>query len=165
MDLASWWASLTRSETPQIAGLRSSRLQKAGSFSATGTVISVPGGTATVPGKAVLASRVVPSGGAVELESWSANVIDSGNSNQIYFAILRNGSPIGSNLNRVSGELFGNQAILNLREALYPGLIEIVAYNISGMNTSIEADALEVAVSVRCQAWFTGVLLSERGGY
>jgi hypothetical protein len=46
---------------------------------------------------------------------------------------------------------------------LTPGLIEIVAYNISGMTTSIEPAAL-AAIAVNCQAWWTGNLLSERGG-
>ena len=165
MDFARLWRSLVGGETPQIAGLRSQQLQKAGAFSGTGTVQSVPGGTATAPGRLVLVSRVIPNGCALLLNNWSANVIDVGNSNQIYFALLRNGSPIAPNLVRVPGETFGAQSILDVQENVRAGTIEIVAFNISGMNTTLEADALGAAVAVRCQAWFTGTLLSERGGY
>jgi hypothetical protein len=165
MGILDFLNTLGRRETPQIAGLRTVKRNRAGSFSATGGVISVPGGSTNTPGKITLVSKVVPAGAAAELDSWSANVIDVGNSNQIYFAILRNGNPVAPNVNRVSGEVFGASQILDIKEALYPGTIEIVAYNISGMSTTIEADALPAAVAIRCQAWFTGSLLSERGGY
>ena len=164
MGFYTWLRDLGITDAPQIAGLKPARYKRAGSFSATGQVVSVPGGTSTQPGKVVLAQRVVPSGCAIEMESWSAAVIDIGNSNQIYFALTRNGVPIGSNLARVPGEVFNNQAILDIKEAVYAGVIEVIAYNISGMSTSIEPDAIAVATPVRCQAWFTGTLLSERGG-
>ena len=165
LDLINWLSRLGRPETPQVAGLRNPALKKAGAFSGTGTVQSVPGGTATAPGRLTLVSRVIPNGCALLLNNWSANVIDIGNSNQIYFALLRNGNPIAPNLFRVPGETFGAQQILDVQEHVYAGTIEIVAFNISGMNTTLEPDAIAAAVPVRCQAWFTGTLLSERGGY
>ncbi len=164
MGVIDWWNRVTRVEVPQIAGLRSRKLHKAGSFSETGMVQSVAGGTSTVPGRIVLASRIVPSGCALQLDAWSVNVIDTGNSNQIYFALLRNGTPVSSNVRRVSGETFGVSNVLDVQEVVDSGVIELVGYNISGMLSTLEADALAVATSVRCQGWFTGTLLSERGG-
>lgn len=165
MAFTDWLNSVFSRETPQIAGLRNRSLKKAGTFSATGVVVSVPGGTTTRPGQAVLASRVVPHGCAIQLEAWQPSVVDAGNSNQIYFALLRNGSPIAGNVARVSGETGNLSNVMDVNEVLSSGTIEIVAYNISGMLTTLEADALAAATSVRCQAWFTGTLLSERGGY
>lgn len=166
MDFRDWFTtSVLGRQAPQIAGLRNRSLKKAGTFSATGVVQSVPGGSTTRPGQVTLVSRTIPNGCALQLDTWSANVIDVGNSNQIYFAILRNGSPIAPNLTRVSGETFGAQSILDIHEAVRSGTIEIVAYNISGMLTTLEADALGAATAIRCQAWFTGILLSEQGGY
>ena len=165
MGIGDWIRNLAYPETPQIAGLRNRKLHKAGSFSVTGTVLSVAGGSGATPGKQVLASRVIPNGAALQLENWSVNVIDPGNSNQVYFAMLRNGSPISSSMTRVPGETFGASQVIDVGELILSGTIEIVAYNISGMLTSIEPDALDVAVAVRCQGWFTGTLMSERGGY
>jgi len=164
MGIIDWLSGLGIPQAPQIAGLRNARYRKAGTYSETGQVMSVAGGTATVPGRTVLATKTVPNGCALVLERWSANVIDIGNSNQIYFAILRNGAAISSNLARVSGEIFGSQQILDMQETVMSGVIEIVAYNISGMATMIEPNAVDAAVAVQCQAWFTGTLMSEERG-
>ena len=164
MGVIDWLSGLGIPQAPQIAGLRSVKFRKGGSFSVTGQVRSVAGGTETVPGRTVLAGGTVPSGCTLVLERWSANVIDIGNSNQIYFAILRNGAAISFNLARVSGEIFSSQQILDMQETVMSGVIQIVAYNISGMATTIEPNALDAAVAVQCQAWFTGTLMSEERG-
>jgi hypothetical protein len=134
-----------------------------GDFNATGVKTSCVAGTTNVPGRTVIASRVIPAGAKAFLEKWSAKVVDIGNADQIYFAILKNGSAVQSGMERIPAIQFDYQAQIELNVLLTPGLVEIVAYNISGMATSIEADAL-AAVAVNCQAWWSGSLTSERGG-
>lgn len=136
----------------------------AGDFSATGRKTSVPGGLAGVPGRAVLIARTIPSGAKAFLEKWSAKVVDVGNADQIYFAILRNGSPVQSGMERIPAIQFDNQAQIELNVLLTPGYIEIIAYNISGMSVTVEPDAIGAPTAVNCQAWWSGNLLSERGG-
>lgn len=140
-----------------------SDLKIGGDFSATGIKTAVPAGTAGIPGSITLVSRVIPSGAPVFLKNWSAKVIDVANADQIYFAILRNGTPIQSGLERIPALQFDFQPQIDLSLYLSPGLIEIKAYNISGMLTSIEPEAI-AAVIVNAQAWWAGVLLSEKGG-
>lgn len=132
-----------------------------GDFNATGVRTSVPAGTTNTPGRAVIASRTIPAGAKAYLEKWSAKVIDIGSADQVYFAITKNGSPIQSGMERIPAIQFDYQGQIDLNVLLTPGLIEILAYNISGMSTTIEPDA-NVAISVNCQAWWTGGLVSER---
>lgn len=134
-----------------------------GDFNATGIKTSCVAGSTNAPGRTVIASRTIPAGAKAYLERWSAKVVDIGNADQIYFAILKNGSAVQSGMERIPAIQFDYQAQIELNVLLTPGLVEIVAYNISGMATSIEADALAV-VAVNCQAWWTGSLTSERGG-
>lgn len=134
-----------------------------GDFNATGLKTSCVAGSPTMPGRTVIASRVIPAGAKAYLERWSAKVVDVGNADQIYFAITKNGQAIQSGMERIPAIQFDYQAQIELNVLLTPGLIEIIAYNISGMNTSIEPDAI-AATAVNCQAWWAGNLLSERGG-
>jgi len=136
-------------------------LQNAGDFNATGLKTSVPAGTTNDPGRAVIASKVIPSGAKALLLVWSAKVVDVGNADQIYFAITKNGTPIQSGAERIPAIQFDYQAQIELNLLLTPGLIEIIAFNISGMSITIEPDA-NVAVPVNCQAWWSGNLMSER---
>ena len=137
----------------------------AGDFSATGVRQTVPGSSNTfIPGKTVLASRVIPAGAKAILEYFSAKVVDIGSADQIYFAITRNGIPIQSGVDRIPGLQFDYQSQIRLGIVLLPGLIEIIAYNISGMLSSIEPDAIVAATDIRCQAYWVGALTSERGG-
>lgn len=133
-----------------------------GDFNQTGLKVSVPGGTTNSPGKTVIASRVIPSAAKAILENWSAKVVDVGNADQIYFAITKNGVAIQAGLERIPAIQFDYQAQIALNVLLTPGLVEIIAYNISGMSTTIEPDAIPVATAVNCQAWWTGSLVSER---
>lgn len=133
-----------------------------GDFNVTGVKSSVPGGTTNAPGKLTIASRIVPSACKVILERWSAKVVDVGNADQIYFAIMKNGVPVQAGLERIPAIQFDYQAQIELNVLLTPGFVEIVAFNISGMSTTIEPDALAVATAVNCQAWWTGSLVSER---
>ena len=64
---------------------------QAGQFNGTGAKVSVPAGTSSVAGKATLVSRVIPNGARMILDKFSAKVIDIGNADQVFFAILRNG--------------------------------------------------------------------------
>ncbi len=139
-------------------------VKNAGDFNATGLKTSVPGGTANAPGRVVLIARTIPSGAKAFLEKWSAKVVDVGLADQIYFAILRNGSPIQSGMERIPAIQFDTQSQIELSLLLTPGYIEIVAYNISGMAVTIEPDAIGASTAVNCQAWWSGGLLSERGG-
>jgi len=138
-------------------------LQNAGDFNATGVAVAVPAGTTNAPGRAVLASRVLPSGAKAILEKWSAKVIDIGNSDQVYFVITKNSAPIQSGMERIPAIQFDYQSQIDLNVLIGPGLIEVVAYNISGMSATIEPNA-NVAVSVSCQAWWSGSLVNESKG-
>lgn len=138
-------------------------LENAGDFNATGPKTSVPAGTTGSPGKAVIASRVIPAGAKAYLEKWSAKVVDVGNADQIYFAITKNGNALQSGMERIPAIQFDFQSQIDLNVLLTPGLIEIIAYNISGMSVTIEPDA-NVAVPVNCQAWWTGNLAAEKRG-
>lgn len=134
-----------------------------GDFNATGVKTSCVAGSTNRPGRTVIASRTIPAGAKAFLERWSAKVVDIGNADQIYFAIMKNGAAVQSGMERIPALQFDYQAQIDLNVMLTPGLIEIVAFNISGMSNTIEADAT-AAVAVNCQAWWTGNLLSERGG-
>jgi len=134
-----------------------------GDFNQTGLKTSAPGSVTSQPTRTVLASRVIPAGAKAFLEVWAARVIDIANDNQVYFSIQKNGIPIQAGLERIPGQQFTYQPQIALNLLLTPGLIEIVVYNISGMPVTIEADAI-AAVAVNCQAWWSGSLISERGG-
>lgn len=134
-----------------------------GDFSATGPKTLCVAGSTGFPGRTVLAARTIPAGAKARLDKWSAKVVDVGNADQIYFAILKNGIPIQSGMERIPGIQFDYQAQIELNVLLTPGYIEIVAYNISGMSTTIESQAL-AATDINCQAWWIGTLTSERGG-
>ena len=138
-------------------------LKEAGDFSATSLTVSVPGGTTNVPGRTTLVTKSLPMGAAGILTKWSAHVVDASGADQVYFQICRNGFPI-SGYERIPGVQFDNQGQIELNENILPGEISIVAFNISGMTTSIEAGAVDTAIPIKCQAWFQGKLLSERGG-
>lgn len=143
-----------------------SAVRQAGDFSATGLKVAAAGATGIgFPGKTILISRIIPAGSKAVLERWSAKVIDLADADQIYFAILKNGIPLQSGMERIPGIQFEYQPQIDLNVVLGPGLIEIVAYNISGMSATIEPDALAIATIVNCQAWWSGSLLSERGGF
>lgn len=139
------------------------QMKNGGDFNATGVTTSCATGSTNFPGRTVLVSRTIPAGAKAFLEKWSAKVVDVGSADQIYFAILKNGQAIQAGMERIPAIQFDYQAQIDLNVLLTPGLIEIVAYNISGMTTSIEPTAL-AAIAVNCQAWWTGNLLSERGG-
>jgi hypothetical protein len=136
-------------------------LANAGDFNATGVKTLVPAGSVGFPGRSVIAARTIPAGAKAFLEKWSAKVVDVGNSDQIYFSITKNGTPIQSGMERIPAIQFDFQAQIDLNVLVTPGLIEIIAYNISGMSVTIEPDA-NVAVPVNCQAWWIGSLTSER---
>lgn len=136
-------------------------LQQVGDFNATGVKTSVPAGTTGVPGRAVMASRVIPAGSKALLERWSAKVVDVGNADQIYFVIAKNGASIQSGMERIPAIQFETMNQIDLNVLLTPGLIEILAFNISGMSVTIEPDA-NIAVPVNCQAWWSGNLVTER---
>ena len=140
-------------------------IKPAGDFSASSQVISVPGGTTQAPGRAVIATRTLAGGATAIIQRWSAKVIDAGNSDQIYFSIQRNGAALEIGKERVPGIEFDFQSQLEINSSVYSGEISIVAFNISGMSATIEPTALGAPVAIRCQAWWAGILLSERGGY
>lgn len=134
---------------------------KAQEFNETGDMVTIPGSaTGNTPGQAILATRNCPNGARAFLEKFSAKVVDLANSDQIYFSLLRNGSPIGPGYERVSGIQFDFSPQFELGVDVGPGEISIVGYNISGMNTAIEPNASAVAADVRCQAWWQGSLLT-----
>lgn len=141
-----------------------SSLNIAGDFSATGVKQTIPVGTLSVPGKIVLVKRTIPAGAMAFLKLMSAVVVDIGNADQVYFTITKNGTPIQAGVDRIPGIQFQYQPQIDLSLFLTAGEIEIVGYNISGMLTSIEPDAIAGAVTIQAQAWWTGSLLSERGG-
>ena len=138
-------------------------MKNGGDFNATGVTTSCAAGSTNFAGRTVLASRTIPAGAKAFLERWSAKVVDVGSADQIYFAILKNGQAIQSGMERIPAIQFDYQAQIELNVLVTPGFIEIVAFNISGMTTSIESAAL-AAIAINCQAWWSGNLLSERGG-
>ncbi len=155
---------LQRLFAPSVQGLPP--LKPAGDFSASAPrQVSVPGGTLQAPGQAVIVSRTLAGGAAAMLQEWSAKVIDVGNSDQIYFAIVRNQAPIQAGSERIAGLQFDAQGKMSLNMQVRSGEIAIVAYNISGMSATIEPSALPGAIAIACEAWWSGILLSSRGGY
>lgn len=139
-------------------------LNIAGDFSVTGLRTSIPVGTSSIPGRVVLARRTIPAGATAFLKLWSANVLDIGNADQVYFAVMKNGSPVQAGMDRIPGTQFQYQPQIDLGLFLQAGEIEIVGFNISGMLTTIEPDAIVGAVVVSAQAWWSGSLLSDKGG-
>jgi len=140
------------------------QLNIAGDFSATGRNTAIPVGTIGVPGRVSLVRRTIPAGATAFLKLWSAQVIDVGNADQVYFAIMKNGAPVQSGMDRIPGTQFQYQPQIDLGLFLTPGEIEIIGFNISGMSTTIEPDAIAGAVVVNAQAWWSGSLLSDKGG-
>ncbi len=138
-------------------------LRVGGDFSATGEIKVIPASTGNIPGRVVLASREIPNGARALLEKFSAKVIDVGNADQVFFQICRNGVPIQAGVDRIPGVQFDYQSQIELGLFVNAGLIEILAFNISGMNVAIEPSAV-AGSDISAQAWFTGKLLSERGG-
>ena len=136
-----------------------------GDFNATGANVIAPGLAANRATRTVLASRVIPAGAKALLETWSARVIDQSNDNQIFFAIERNGAALQSGLERIPGTQFTYQPQLTLNVLVAPGTIEIVAYNISGVPITIEPQSIAAPVDITCEAWWSGSLTSERGGF
>lgn len=140
-------------------------LKNGGDFSVTGLKTAcLATANPNFPSKTTIASRVIPAGAKAFLQRWSAKVIDVGNADQIYFAILKNGTPIQAGMERIPGIQFDYQSQIDLNVLLTPGLIEIVAYNISGVVNTLEPDAIAGGVTINCQAWWIGNLVSERGG-
>lgn len=144
--------------------MRLQDLNMAGDFGATGLIVSIPVGTTSIPGRATLVRRTIPAGATALLKIWSAQVIDLGNADQVYFAIMKNGTPLQSGMDRIPGTQFQYQPQLDLGLFVNAGEIEIIGFNISGMLTSIEPTAIGGAVAVNAQAWWTGSLLSDKGG-
>jgi hypothetical protein len=140
------------------------QMNVAGDFSATGIRVMIPVGTSSIPGRISLVSRVIPSGASAFLKLWSAQVIDIGNADQVYFAVMKNGAPVQAGMDRIPGVQFQYQPQLDLGLFLNAGLIEIIGFNISGMLNSIEPDAIAGAVAIGAQAWWAGSLLSDKGG-
>lgn len=134
-------------------------------FNEVGEMVTIPGSsTGNKPGKAVLASRVCPNGARALLQRYSAKVVDLANSDQIYFMFARNGAAIGPGYERISGIQFDYSPQFEVGVDVGPGDIEIIGFNISGMNTSIEPNAVAVATDVRAQAWWQGSLLAQARG-
>jgi len=130
-------------------------------FNLTSQRVTVPGSTnGQTANRVVLISRTVPNGSRILLRLFSAKVIDLANSDQVYFSIERNGTPVMSGLERVPGEQFDFQSQITIDLELPPGIIELVAYNISGAGQ--EPNAVSVATDVRCQAWCQARLLSAK---
>ncbi len=150
-------------QTQDMRNLNRARWREAGDFNANSVITSVPGSGGNTPGKVVLVSRIIPAGAVAYIELFSANVIDVGNADQIYFQIVRNGTPIQAGAERIPGVQFQYQPQIGLNAFIPSGQLEIWALNISGMNTAIEPSAI-AAVAVQCQAWWSGKLLSEKGG-
>lgn len=146
--------------------LQSPLLKFAGDFSQSApTQITVAGGTLQAPGRTVIVTRTLAGGARAKIVKWSAKIMDVGNSDQLYFAFMRNGIPLQASLSRVPGLQFDTQSQIDLDLDIAPGVISIVAFNISGMSTTLEPNALDLAVDIKCQAWWSGMLLSERGGF
>lgn len=139
-------------------------LNIAGDFGATGRITNIPVGTTSIPGRVSLVSRTIPAGATAFLKLWSAQVVDIGNADQVYFAVMKNGSPVQAGMDRIPGTQFQYQPQIDLGLFLNAGEIEIIGFNISGMSTTIEPLAITGAVAVQAQAWWTGSLLSDRGG-
>lgn len=139
-------------------------LNIAGDFGATGVITTIPVGTTSIPGRVSLVRRTIPAGATAFLKLWSAQVIDLGNADQVYFAVMKNGTPVQAGMERIPGTQFQYQPQIDLGLFLQAGEIEIIGFNISGMLTSIEPLAIVGAVAVQAQAWWTGSLLSDRGG-
>lgn len=147
----------------ELKSIGRNRYKDGGDFSATSVIQSVPASGGNTPGKVVLVSRVIPAGAIALIDIFSANVIDIANADQIYFQIVRNGNPIQAGSERIPGVQFQYQPQIALRAFVPSGQVEIWALNISGMNAVIEPSAI-AAVAIQCQAWWSGTLLSERGG-
>jgi hypothetical protein len=144
--------------------MRLAQLNIAGDFSATGRVTVIPVGTTSIPGRVSLVRRTIPAGASAFLKLWSAQVVDIGNADQVYFAVMKNGAAVQAGMDRIPGTQFQYQPQIDLGLFLQAGEIEIIGFNISGMLTTIEPDAIAGAVPVNAQAWWSGSLLSDRGG-
>lgn len=141
-----------------------SQLNIAGDFGATGVITTIPVGTTSIPGRVSLVRRTIPAGATAFLKLWSAQVVDLGNADQVYFAVMKNGTPVQAGMDRIPGIQFQYQPQIDLGLFLTPGEIEIIGFNISGMLTTIEPSAIAGAVGIQAQAWWTGSLMSDKGG-
>lgn len=141
-----------------------STMNVAGDFGATGVLTSIPVGTSSIPGRVSLVRRTIPAGATAYLKLWSAQVVDIGNADQVYFSVMKNGTPVQAGMDRIPGTQFQYQPQIDLGLFLTPGEIEIIGFNISGMLNTIEPTAIAGAVVIQAQAWWTGSLLSDKGG-
>lgn len=131
-------------------------------FNITSQLVTCSGSAGITALRTVLAFRDVPNGARIRIDVFSAKVVDLANSDQIFFALERNGNAIAPGYERIPGIQFDYQAQQAINIEVAPGRIELVAYNISGALTSIEPNAIGAPVDVRCQAWVTASLLALR---
>jgi len=120
-----------------------------------GVSVTVPAGSGyNGVSPVVLVSRTIPSGTTFLLRTITAKVIDIG-SEQITFAVRRNGAYPSQSLTNLSGVLFDDTKTIEVDEEFAPGMMEIVASNKSG---TTEPNAI-IATSATCQASLIGSLI------
>lgn len=121
-------------------------------FSTNGDIMTVPAGAGylgTQP--TVLVSDIIPSGVQARLESITCRALDV-DITQIRFALRRNGASPSLFLSSIPASMFVSTATLPMRETMPPGVVEIVAYNLSGTGLPNAGPA----VSPLCQAGWYG---------
>lgn len=121
-------------------------------FSQSGELVTVPAGAGylgTPP--TVLVSQIIPSGVQAVIESITCRALDV-DITQIRFALRRNGASPSLFLSSMQASMFINTATVPMREAMPPGVVDIVAYNLSGTGLPNAGPA----VSPLCQAGWYG---------
>jgi hypothetical protein len=128
------------------------------SFSAQGAIVAVAAAAGVASAPQVLLSRYMPPGALVYIQSLSIRVIDLAAYDQLFFALKRNGAVLYP-WNDINGEQVMEDSIVPVDEAFDPGLLELVAKNISG---TTETGASLDPVAIRVITRFRGYLLKPR---
>lgn len=121
-------------------------------FSQSGALVTVPAGAGylgTQP--TVLVSDTIPSGVQAFIESLTCRALDV-DVTQIRFALRRNGASPSEFASSMQASMFISTATLPIRESMPPGVVSIVAYNLSGTGLPNAGPA----VSPLCQAGWYG---------
>lgn len=133
-------------------------LRRGPDLTAQGGLVSVPAGAGVgSTARTVLASVEIASGDRAWLDSISVRIVDMAAYDQLNFALRLNGALLLP-FDDISGEQFYDEYRLPIAREVGPGLLEIVAQNISG---TTETGASLDPVAIRCVARLRGSLIQK----
>lgn len=128
-------------------------------FSFHGLIVQVVSGDGVTGAKRVLVSGEVPPRTQAIIDRALIRVVDAAGYDQLIFGVRRNGAMI-TPWDRINGERVVEDRYVDLNLLLGPGLVEIVATNISGQDATAWPGAMADPVTIRAVAAIEGRLLA-----